>query len=196
MKGHRCLVGKIMLEKRLPAVPPQSFEADGTTDGKITVFNSSLFKVKQQVTLTASSLAPLDLEVKRITDINTIYVGPIKGNIDARENISAYTMVLSAAIFANEQKRPSVPVEEISRAVYEEEPVVATRVIPVDRLGNQISEDNPVPVQANTWWNEADITRDGDDDIIKVEFSKNDVLIQTIDLEYNGEKSVVKVIKS
>lgn len=187
---------EIMLEKRFTAVPPQAFTADGTTDGKITVFDSSLFKVKQVVTLTGNTLQPLELEIKRITDIHTMYVGPIKGNIDTREDVSAYTVALAGSVFANEQKRPSIDLPEYSRAVYEEEPVVATRVIPVDRLGNKITDENPTPVKTGTWWDEADISRDGDDDITKVEFSKFGSLVETIDLQYNGEKSVVKVIKS
>lgn len=136
-----------MLEKRLAAVTPQLFIANGGADGKITVADSSLFKVKQQVTLTASTLQPLDLEVKRVTDSNTIYVGPIKGNIDTRENITIYTIALGSIIFANEQKRPSIPQEEIIRATYEEEPTVAERVILVDKFGNKYEPSNPFPVR-------------------------------------------------
>ena len=134
-----------MLEKRLIAVAPQSFLVNGGTDGKIIVANAGLFKVKQQIIVAANTLQPKELEIKRIEDINTIYVGPKAGNIDSRENISAYTVALGAAISAIEQKRPSIPVEEIARAEYEEEPTVARRVILVDKFGKKYDDTNPLP---------------------------------------------------
>ena len=45
-----------MLEKRFIAVPPQLLIADGTANGIVTVANTRLFKVKQEVVLTAISL--------------------------------------------------------------------------------------------------------------------------------------------
>jgi hypothetical protein len=186
-----------MLEKRLSAVAPQSFTSNGTTDGIVTVADTRPFRVKQEVILTANTLPNLDsIEVKRVISSTQLAVGPQKGNIDARADVSAYTVALGGAIRANEQKRPSVPVEEINRAVYEEEPIVAQRVIPVDELGKLRDKDNPAPTKSGTWWDEADITRDGDDDIVRVEFSKVGNLVETIELDYNGEKSVVKVRKS
>lgn len=186
-----------MLEKRLGAVSPQVFTANGGTNGVITIADTSPFRVKQEVFLSATSLPSLnDIEVKVVLSSTQLAVGPKSGNINARTDVSAYTTSLGAFIAANEQKRPSIPFEEFTRATYEEEPVVATRVVPVDQLGNIRNQDNPLPIKANTWWNEANITRDGDDDITKIEFEKNDVLVETIDLEYNGEKSVIKVIKS
>lgn len=138
-----------MLEKRWIAVPPQAFTANGTADGKITVADSSLFKVKQTIILASSSkLSREDLEVKRITDINTIYVG-LKGDINARFDVSGYLVSDGAFIAANEQLRSKVPEQEIERLTYEEEPVVARRVVLVDKLGNKIDNDNPLPVNAS-----------------------------------------------
>lgn len=137
-----------MFEKRWKAVPPQSFISDGTVDGKITVSNSKLFKVKQHVIVKANTLDNLELEVKRVVDVNTIYVGPRTGNIDTRSDLSAYTTLLSASIFANEQQRSKVPEQEIERHTYEEEPVVARRVIAVDELGNPYNASNPLPTTA------------------------------------------------
>ena len=138
-----------MLEKRLIAVPPQALAADGGTDGSIIVADTSLFKVKQEVILTATSLPNLDnVEIKRINGPTQMVVGPKNGNILATTNVSAYTVALNASIFANEQKRPSIPLEEIVRAVYEEEPTVAIRTIPVDEFGNEYTESNRFPVDA------------------------------------------------
>jgi hypothetical protein len=135
-----------MLEKRLKSVPPQSFTADGTANGRITVGNATSYKVKQQVFISADGLPNLELEIKHVDSANVIYVGPRNGSINTREDISAYTVALNAKIGANEQKRPSVPYEEINRAVYEEEPTVALRTIPVDRLGNPYTSINPQQV--------------------------------------------------
>jgi hypothetical protein len=138
-----------MLEKRLAAVSPQSFIINGGSDGSVTVNDTSLFKVKQEVILSASSLSNLDqIEVKRIVSPNVMYVGPKGGNIDSRIDVSAYTVALGATIFANEQKRPSIPFEEFTRAVYEEEPVVAQRSVLVDKYGNKYDNSNPMPVNA------------------------------------------------
>lgn len=136
-----------MFEKRWAAVLPQSFTSNGTTDGVLTVADSSLFKVKQQVNIIADTLSNLNLEIKSIPDKNTICVGPVSGNINARSDISAYTTALFAAITANEQKRSSVPQEEVFRAVYEEEPTTALRNVIVDKHGNKIDTDNPFPVR-------------------------------------------------
>lgn len=145
-----------MLEKRLKAVPAQSFTANGTTDGKITIAADpcGLFKVKQHVIISATSLPNITLEIKRI-EAGNVYVGPIPDgkpgvntSIDARYDISAYTVALGAAISANEQKRPAIDWAEAMRAMYEEEPTVAMRSVLVDKCGNKIDETNPLPVAA------------------------------------------------
>lgn len=128
-----------MLEKRFIAVSPQLFTADGVANGVITVANTRLFKVKQEVVINATSLPTLDtLEIKRINNGNQMVVGPRGANINSVQDVSAYTVALGANIFANEQKRPSIPFEESTRAVYEEEPTVATRSVLVDALGEKI----------------------------------------------------------
>lgn len=146
-----------MYEKRLKAVPPQLFTTDGTANGKITVADSSLFKVKQEVSVVRTSTQPMLLEIKRIDDINTIYLGPLSQTIDKRQDMSAYTVAAGSNISAIEQKRPSIPSEEVNRAVYEEEPAVALRTILVDSLGNKIDNNNPLPVQVDTTVNIGDV---------------------------------------
>lgn len=135
-------------EKRFKAVPPQSLTSNGEINGRLTILDSKLFKVKQLITLLAPTLAHIDLEIKRIDDINTMYVGPIGGSIDSRTDISQYTTALSAAIFANEQLRTNVPEQAVERLTYEEEPTVARRVTLVDALGDKYGLDNPLPVNA------------------------------------------------
>lgn len=146
-----------MLEKRLYAVPPQAFTADGTADGVVTIGagGCSLFKVKQKITITATGLPNLNLQIKQIDNNHNIQVGPIPygkpgvdTSIDARTDISAYTVALGATIFAAEQKRQAIGPDEIARAIYEEEPTVAQRSVLVDECGNKINEANPLPVAA------------------------------------------------
>jgi len=141
-------LGLKLYEKRFKAVPPQAFTANGTITGQIKVVDTTLFKVKQLVVVGGGPLEHLELEVKRVDDQTTMYVGPVKGNIDARTDISAYTTALSSFIFANEQNRNSVPEQEIERNTYEEEPVVARRVTLIDPLGNKYNKLNPLPVDA------------------------------------------------
>lgn len=137
-----------MFEKRWAAVSPQLFTSNGTANGQLTVLDSSVFKVKQQVNISANAQPNLNLEIKSILDDVTILVGPPAANIFTYSDISAYTVAGGANIWAIEQKRSSVPVEEINRAVYEEEPVVATRTILVDKHGDKYDSNNPLPVDA------------------------------------------------
>lgn len=142
-------VNGMAFEKRLPEVAPQAFTSDGTVIGVMSIANTTcLFKVKQDVLLTATGLPPLELEIKCILDANQMILGPRGGSIKRRTDISAYTVALSAAIEAHEQQHPAVPVQEIERFVYEEEPTVAYRNILVDCFGDIIDSSNPLPVDA------------------------------------------------
>jgi len=135
-----------MLEKRLIAVPPQLLTTDGTANGKLTVADSTFFKVKQVIFIRNNTLQPIELEIKRIDDAHTIYLGPLTQTIDKRSDLTAYTVASGSYIYSNEQKRPSIPVEELQRAMYEEEPVVAQRTVLVDKFGNKYDDSNPLPV--------------------------------------------------
>lgn len=138
-----------MFEKRFAAVPAQVFTADGGANGTVSVADTSLFKVKQQVVVAATGKPNLDqLEVKKVLSPTLMIVGPCTGNINATTNLSAYTVIAGANIFANEQKRPTIGADDFERATYEEEPTVAKRVILVDEFGNKYSEENPLPVGA------------------------------------------------
>jgi hypothetical protein len=140
-----------MLEKRLVAVSNQYFLADGASDGIIIVPDASLFKVKQEVYIGADTLPNLnEIEIKRVINATRIAIGPKRGNIDTRINLTDYTLTINPYIAANEQKRPSIPSEEFNRAMYEEEPVVAQRSVLVDKLGNKYDNNNPLPVSISS----------------------------------------------
>jgi len=138
-----------MIEKRLYAVPSQLLTLDGQSNGLISLPDSTFFKVKQVIFIASSTQSPVELEVKRIDDSTSIWIGPKTGPIDTRFNASAFLMADGAFVFANEQPRPGVPEQVIPRAVFEEEPTLAIRSIAVDKLGNPWSATNPLPVDAN-----------------------------------------------
>jgi hypothetical protein len=136
-----------MREKWLAAVSPQLFTSNGTSKGQLTVADSSVFKVKQEVIIGSSTAATLELEVKRVVGPGSVYLGPRRSMVDMMSDLSAYTVADGAFVYAIEQPRPKIPEEQIERATYEDEPVVARRTFLVDRFGEGYRTDNPLPVQ-------------------------------------------------
>lgn len=134
------------IERLLRAVGPVLFTSNGGGNGLITVSSTKFFKVKAKVVITANSLPTLNLEIKRVISPTQMLVGP-NGQIRQRTDISAYTTALLAKVEQPEQDRPGIPTEQHERAVYEEEPTLAKRVILVDEFGEFYEEDNPLPVQ-------------------------------------------------
>lgn len=137
-----------MFEKRFAAVSAQLFTANGGTNGSISIADARLFKVKQHVIVSATGQTNLELEVKKVTSSTSMIVGPITGSINTFTDLSAYTTASTASVFANEQRRPTITSDDFERAVYEEEPIVAKRVILVDELGNKYDTANPLPTNA------------------------------------------------
>jgi hypothetical protein len=135
-----------MMEKRFKAVAPQLLIVDGDVYGLVSVSNTKLFKVKQIVKLQIPGSDSLTVEIKRIESSTVMYVGPVGGSIDNRNNTSGFTVASGAFVYADEQMRPKIPEQEVERNTYEEEPVVARRVILVDTLGNSIDNGNPLPI--------------------------------------------------
>jgi hypothetical protein len=136
------------LEKRFAAVSAQVFTANGGTNGSISIADTRLFKVKQHVVISATGQINLELEVKKVIGPTSMIVGPITGSINTFTDLSAYTTATTASVFANEQRRPTITADDFERAVYEEEPIVAKRVILVDEFGNKYDTENPLPTDA------------------------------------------------
>ena len=150
------------LEQKLSKIEKQFFTADGNESGVVSIKEHCLFRVKQKVIIDADGLPSLNAEIKRITN-NTIIVGPIntQGNLSTPYptiDLSTYIVALNASIRAPEQLNPYVPVQEIERFVYEEEPVVANRQILVDKCGDFYDNGNPLPVTNNPSPNSPTIT--------------------------------------
>lgn len=141
----------LITEKRIYRVDPVMLQTDGTTTGKLSVPDSSIFRVGQIVILKADNQLNLELKINRIDPVDkvTMYLGPVKQHISKRSDISAYTVAANATLQANEQERPPVPEQEVERITYEEEPVVARRTILVDKYGCRIDDNNPLPISGN-----------------------------------------------
>ena len=137
-----------MFEKRLAAISARAFTADGSATGVVTIADTVPFKVQQAVIVTAIGQTNLELEIKKVISATQLILGPLQSSLNTFTDISAYTVVASAQIFANEQRRPLVTGDDFERAVYEEEPTVAKRTILVDEKGNKISASNPLPTSA------------------------------------------------
>ena len=133
-----------MMEKRFKAVSPQSLTLDGNIYGLISVVNTRLFKVKQVVHIQNPGQPIVKAEIKRIESKTRMFVGPITGSIDNRIDTSAFTVILGAFIYAEEQQRPKIAEQEVERNTYEEEPVVARRVILVDTYGDDIASSGSI----------------------------------------------------
>lgn len=133
------------LEKAWSAVPPVLLTADGGAHGIIQVTDTEGFFTKQQATLQDTSGQTLTVEIKRVVDKYTLWVGP-KGPINARSNCSAFTVANGSFIFAAEQDKSLVPNESRFLSTYETDPVDAWRVVPVDPYGDVYGPSNPLPV--------------------------------------------------
>lgn len=110
----------------------------------ITVSTTNALHVKQKITLRNGPSTQTDLEIKRVLSATQIQVGPIGNEMG---NIINPTIYNGGTLEAEEQERNKVSNDITMRAVYQEEPAVALRTVPVDWLGRFYTTDNPFPVQ-------------------------------------------------
>lgn len=147
-----------MREKFWDKIPPKNLTADGGASGEVEVTDALQFHVKQQVILRIPGTDLSEVEVKQIPSQTELLVGP-KGDISKRSTLTLFTVAAGATIEAVDQNRPAIPDKEYERASFEEEPVVAKRVIQVDRLGVKHSPTNPIP--SGIYGNDPEGTRIG-----------------------------------
>jgi len=137
-------------EQKLAAVSPQTFIADGTSLGVVTIADTTGFYIKQTVNLQSNTLPQAKFQVKNILSNTQLIVGPTNNSLNASpKNISdltAYTVASSATISAPEQNNFPIPGDDHYNTVYMPAPVMADRVIPVDGYGNIYTDSNPIPV--------------------------------------------------
>ena len=137
-----------MLEKFYKEIPSQSFTANGTTNGVVTVASTISFKLNQLVVILNPSLPSVAGEIKAIFSETQMAVGPQSSNPNMRIDLSAYGT--SSTISAPEQQRPAVATQDIERYTYEEAPIVARRTIAVDDTGNVIKFVRSAPGEAKS----------------------------------------------
>lgn len=135
-------------EKKYYTIPDQPFTSNGTINGIVTIASTYGFKVGMTVTLKSDSLQPRNLKIKRIISETQFHVGEDKTRIWEYADITGFLVSDNAIISLTEQERPVIHINEIQRQVYEEEPTVALRTMPVDWLGRPYSVDNPMPTTA------------------------------------------------
>ena len=188
-------------ERKWAAIAPLAFTADGGECGQVTLASTVGFKVKQTVFIKGDPLPDLQLEVKAVQSDTVLEVGA-KGNIQDRQDLTLYTTAANSTIEAPRQDRPSIPQKEYERAVYEEEPTMAKRVVPVDKQGNLIDEcnPNPVAVQNDAFtkpWNKLTVTqRRTDGQPSEIRSFKNGELQQIATILYfdDGEFQDIDVV--
>lgn len=130
------------IEKSWPAVAPQLLTADGTSLGVVTVADSSGFKVKQQIVISATGLPDVTAKIMRFISPTQFYVGPTSPGagqgLTQRIDISLYTLLLGAFIYAQEQPKVTIRPDDIWQAVYRQEPGTTLGVEIDDKWGNPI----------------------------------------------------------
>lgn len=131
-------------ERKFAAIAATPFTADGQTNGTVTIDDTAGFKVKMNVTLKSDTLPEATFEVKRVISETQMLLGPDKSPIHTRSDLSQYTTAINTTIEAPEQDRPTIPIVDLQRAAYSEEPVMAHRVVRVDKYGRIHREDNPL----------------------------------------------------
>lgn len=137
-----------MLEKFYKEVPSQSFTANGTSSGVVTVSSTAAFRLHQLVVILNPSLPSVAGEIKVIYSDTQMAVGPQGPNPNLRIDLSAYGT--SSTISAPEQQRPAIATQDIERYTYEEAPVVARRTVTVDDTGNVIKFVRNSPGEAKS----------------------------------------------
>ena len=134
-----------MLERFWKEIPSQFFTITGSADGVVTLASTSSFKIKQFVVILNPSLPSVAGEIKAILSETQMAIGPQASGPNMRIDLSSHDT--NSTISAPEQPRPSVPIQDIERFTYEEEPTVARRTIPVDEAGNILKFVRSAPGQ-------------------------------------------------
>lgn len=199
------------VEKKRLAVPSALFTANGTSGGIVTVADTGNFFVKQIVSISATGLDTLTLQVKRVLSATQLIVGPTpqdtiagpnRNSMKVYSDISAYTVALSARIVADEQIRQNIPMEEVIRASYMEEPAVALRNILVDNYGKFYDTSNPFPITGSVGklvpiaYDKVSVTYDGLGNPTSYLFYQGLTLVGTITLTYDVNYNVTDYVRT
>jgi hypothetical protein len=144
-------------ERKWDGIPETSFTADGQENGTITVEDTAYFKVKMYVIVKSDAYQPVRYQIQRVLSRTEMILGLTPQEYTEKKkkdpktvrtvDVTRFTVADNATIEAPEQARPNIPHEDYERAVYEEEPVMAKRIVPVNEYGQINSPDNPLYTQ-------------------------------------------------
>lgn len=125
------------LERKWLAIEPSALTADGTTFGGIQIPDTAGYRTKMKIGLKSDTQQPSIFQVKEVISKTVMIVGPIGSEVGraAGANVSRFTLADNATIHAAEQTKNEIPDKDHYAAVYEADPVVADRVIAVDKRG-------------------------------------------------------------
>lgn len=191
-------------ERKWPGVAPVSFTADGGQWGMITLSDTAGFRVKQVCAITSDSLPPLPVQVKIVLSPTTLMVGNIDNQIANWKPIDlrAYTVAQNSKLSAETQDKNKITNEDIQKAVYEADPVVALRTAGVDEYGNFYTPNNPVPVSpvggsVDKAWDDLVITRNPiTQDIATAVYKFQGNTVSTLTFVYDAYENLIEVIKT
>lgn len=142
------------IEQSWLAVPPQLFTADGGEQGQIKLDSTRGFKTKMFVVVQDTAGNQIELQVKRVNK-KSLIVGPKPGDPNTMQgkaglktttDLRAYTVANGAFVYAVEQRKVKLKPDDITQAVYEQEPTVAIRTVQVDENGDIYGPGNPLPI--------------------------------------------------
>ncbi len=123
-------------ERNWAQVSIANITADGDANGFISVADTFGFYVKQQVCLKTTSIPLTQFEVKEVLSKTVLRLGASKTKITDFANLSAFTVAAGSQILAFRQEMPLIDQKDITNALYAREPIVANRMIQVDKYGN------------------------------------------------------------
>ena len=195
------------VEKKWLAVTATPFTADGTQFGVVTIADTNGYKVKGYVFISANTLPTIQLQVQRVTSPTTMIVGPpgTTPQVNHYTNISAYTVALNAMVGFPEQDKNKIKADDIDQAVYEGDPTVAIRTIPVDPYGNLYGPDYPMPVSATitptpgtipTVWTNIELFYDANNNLTLVQYYNGVSVERTLTLTYDSNNNLIDVLPS
>lgn len=131
-------------EKFYPAVGPVEFTNVGSIGGIVPLTSTKGFKVKMPVLLISGGVKRTDLEVKRVFNDTELMLGPVGERLSCFTDMTGFPIGSTLSSLSPKLKRPDIPLNEISRQVYEEEPTVALRTVMVDEFGRKISSTEDI----------------------------------------------------
>lgn len=192
------------LERKWLAVAPQAFTLDGTSLGVVTIADTAGFYTKQSVAVSSDDQQTRQLQVQEVLSSTQLVLGSIGPKVGTTNfvDMSGYLVSDNSEILAPSQNKNNIPDKDHYAAVYEADPIVADRVIFVDKYGRFYDQNNPLPIGsagggglAPTDFDDVKISRDADDDPILYTFYLASAIVGQIAVFYNANKSSIEYRK-